>query len=68
MVLEFYYDLLSQPCRALYVFMKTAGVDFESKTIELTKGKTCRLTAELKVWNLFIKQLEMYMSGFLYLT
>lgn len=37
--MEFYYDLLSQPCRAIYVFLKAAGVQFEPKLIELTKGK-----------------------------
>ena len=39
MVLEFYYDNLSQPCRAVYLFLKGTGVTFEPKVIELLKGK-----------------------------
>ena len=38
MVLEFYYDNISQPCRAVYLFLKGTGVDFESKIVELLKG------------------------------
>ena len=37
--LEYYYDNLSQPCRAVYLFLKGTGVDFESKPLELIKGK-----------------------------
>ncbi|KAH3851693.1 glutathione S-transferase theta-1-like [Dreissena polymorpha] len=39
MVLEFYYDLLSQPCRAVYLFLKAAGIKFEPKVIDLMKGE-----------------------------
>lgn len=37
MGLVFYYDLMSQPCRALYIFLKMAGIPFESKQIALRK-------------------------------
>lgn len=39
MVLEFYYDLFSQPCRAVFLFLKAAGVPFEPVEIELFKGE-----------------------------
>jgi glutathione S-transferase len=35
MPLVFYYDLMSQPCRALYIFLKMTGIPFESKEIAL---------------------------------
>jgi len=38
MVLEFYYDLLSQPCRAVYLLLKAANVDFEGRVINLITG------------------------------
>ena len=37
MPLIFYYDLMSQPCRALYIFLKMTGISFESKEIALRK-------------------------------
>ncbi|OWF55350.1 glutathione S-transferase theta-1-like [Mizuhopecten yessoensis] len=39
MVLTFYYDLLSQPCRAVYIFMKMNNIPFETKTINLLRGE-----------------------------
>lgn len=39
MVLVFYYDLLSQPCRSVYLLLKSTGVQFESKELELFKGE-----------------------------
>ncbi|XP_045172646.2 glutathione S-transferase theta-1-like [Mercenaria mercenaria] len=39
MVVEFYYDLLSQPCRAVYLFFRAAGIQFEPKEIDLFKGE-----------------------------
>ena len=37
MPLVFYYDLMSQPCRALYIFLKMAGIPYEPKEIALRK-------------------------------
>ena len=37
MPLVFYYDLMSQPCRAVYIFLKASGIPFESKEIGLRK-------------------------------
>ena len=37
MTLKFYYDLMSQPCRALYIFLKMTSIPFESKEIALRK-------------------------------
>ncbi|WAR01380.1 GSTT1-like protein [Mya arenaria] len=36
-MVEFYYDLLSQPCRAVYLFLKAAGIDFTPKVTSLIK-------------------------------
>ena len=36
--LAYYYDNLSQPCRAVYLFLKGTGVDFEPKPLQLIKG------------------------------
>ena len=36
---KFYYDLMSQPSRALYIFMKLAKIPFEENPIALRKGK-----------------------------
>jgi glutathione S-transferase len=37
MPLAFYYDLMSQPCRAVYMFLRMTGIPFQAKEIALRK-------------------------------
>lgn len=36
--LRFYYDLMSQPSRALYMFLRLNKIPFEDHAIALRKG------------------------------
>lgn len=51
--MEFYYDLLSQPSRALYIFFKITGIPHKGIPVELRNGE--HLTDEFKSINRFQK-------------
>lgn len=36
--IKFYYDLLSQPSRALYIFMKLTKIPFDQHPVAIIKG------------------------------
>lgn len=37
--MELYLDLISQPCRAVFLFAKVTGIPFEFKLVDLAAGK-----------------------------
>ena len=37
--LKYYYDLMSQPCRAVYIFLKMNNIPFEENAVALRKGR-----------------------------
>lgn len=37
-LIKFYYDLMSQPTRALYLFLKLNQIPYEGVRIDLAKG------------------------------
>uniref|UniRef100_A0A8D2AWD0 glutathione transferase n=1 Tax=Sciurus vulgaris TaxID=55149 RepID=A0A8D2AWD0_SCIVU len=39
MGLELFLDLLSQPCRTVYIFTRRNGIPFQLRTVELLKGQ-----------------------------
>ncbi|KAM6339721.1 glutathione S-transferase theta-1-like isoform 1-T1 [Alca torda] len=53
MGLELYLDLLSQPCRALYIFARSNNIPFEFKRVELMKGQ--HRTEEFRKVNVLMK-------------
>ena len=55
MVLGFYFDNVSQVCRAVYLFLKGTGVDFEPKVVELLKGRLKYAAASTTMKKAFVK-------------
>lgn len=43
MALKFYYDLMSQPSRTVYMFLKLNKISFEDKKVALRKGMYVQL-------------------------
>ena len=39
MSLKLYHDLMSQPCRALYMFFRSAGIPYEDVWVALRKNE-----------------------------
>lgn len=42
--MKLYYDLMSQPSRALYIFLKKANIPFDDHQIALRKGSLTDFT------------------------
>ncbi|EDS39819.1 glutathione-s-transferase theta, gst [Culex quinquefasciatus] len=51
--LRYYYDLMSQPCRALYIFLEMTKIPYRRCPIDLRKGE--HLTDEFRAINRFPK-------------
>ncbi|CAK9820521.1 Glutathione S-transferase theta-1 [Anthophora plagiata] len=62
MSLKLYYDLLSQPSRALYIFLKVCNIPFEQKLINLRNGE--HLTTEYQKIHRFQKVPAIEHDGF----
>ncbi|CAK9829853.1 Glutathione S-transferase theta-1 [Anthophora retusa] len=62
MSLILYYDLLSQPSRALYIFLKVCNIPFEKQLINL--GKSEHLTTRYQKINPFQKVPAIEHNGF----
>ena len=62
MALKYYYDLMSQPCRALYIFLKMTGIPYEAKEVALRKLE--HMTDEYGQLNPFRKVPVIDDSGF----
>lgn len=39
--LKVYFDLMSQPCRAVMLFLKVNNISFSEKPIDLRHGECC---------------------------
>lgn len=62
MTLKFYFDLLSQPSRAIHIFLKICNIPFESKLINL--GKMEHLTTDYQQIHPFQKVPAIEHNGF----
>lgn len=62
MVLTLYYDLLSQPSRAIYIFLKLNNIPFVEKKISLLAGQ--QKTEEYREINPFQKVPVLDHDGF----
>ncbi|XP_065084634.1 glutathione S-transferase theta-1-like [Ochlerotatus camptorhynchus] len=51
--LRYFYDLMSQPCRMLYIFLEQTKIPYERNLVNLGKGQ--HLTEEFKAINRFQK-------------
>ncbi|KAH3877392.1 glutathione S-transferase theta-1-like isoform X3 [Dreissena polymorpha] len=63
MALKYYFDLMSQPSRAVYIFLKANKINFEPKPIALRKGE--HLTEEYKRVNPWMKVPTLEDNGFI---
>lgn len=62
MNLKLYYDLLSQPSRALYIFLKICDIPFEQKIVNLKNLE--QYTTEFEQINPFKKVPVIEHNGF----
>ena len=46
MALKYYYDLMSQPSRAVYMFLRLNNIPYEDKPVALRKGEDSDVMAK----------------------
>uniref|UniRef100_A0A8D0F4D7 glutathione transferase n=1 Tax=Strix occidentalis caurina TaxID=311401 RepID=A0A8D0F4D7_STROC len=63
MGLELYLDLLSQPCRSIYIFARSNNIPFEFKHVELMKGE--RATMSLRESGFRVQKHLLSLTSFL---
>lgn len=44
--IKFYYDLMSQPSRALYIFLNVAKIPYDGVAVAIRTGNTHKMYAE----------------------
>ena len=54
MTLKLYFDFLSQPSRALYIFLKINKIPFEACQVALRKGKQTMKKAKKQAYDRFL--------------
>jgi hypothetical protein len=54
MSLKLYYDLMSQPARAVYMFLRVNNIKFEAKRVDLKNGTFSKTVAMHSIKYFFV--------------
>ena len=61
MALRYYFDLMSQPSRAVYIFLKANNIQFEAKPVALRKGNHMQLF--ISKWQYIFENIFWYLQS-----